>query len=261
MNVRDMFDLKGKVALVTGGGRGLGKFIAMAFAEAGADVVIASRKLEKLEETAAELRETGVKVKAVKCDMAVQADIEALVDETVKEFGRVDILVNNAGLTWGAPTLDYPLEKWDSVFNVNVRGTWVLTQRVARVMKENGGGKIINISSVYGSRGSGEAEHPAVAYNSSKAAVEVLTRNLAVKLAPYNIRVNCIAPGFFRTDMMEYVFRPEMEQSLKMTLRAIPLARPGEEDDIKGLALFLASGASDYITGTVIPLDGGAQAG
>jgi gluconate 5-dehydrogenase len=169
MKVQDMFSLKGKVSLVTGGGRGIGEFIATGLAEAGSDLVIASRKIENLEKAADELRKLGVKVLPVKCDMGSKEDIEALVDAAMKEFGTIDVLVNNAGVTWGAPTLDFPLDKWDKIFEVNVRGVWILTQKVAKIMKEAGGGKIINVSSVYGSRGSLEIAHPAVPYNSSKA--------------------------------------------------------------------------------------------
>ena len=260
MNVSEMCSLKGKVAIITGGGRGIGKFIATGLAEAGANLVIGSRKVQNCEQVAGELSKLGVKTLAVKCDMGEEADIAALVDAAMKEFGTVDILVNNAGITWGSPTLEFPLDKWDKIFAVNVRGVWILTQKVANIMKDNGGGKIINISSIFGSRGSIEEGHPAVAYNSSKAAVEVLTKNLAVKLARYNIFVNAIAPGFFRTDMMEYVFKPEMKPILDLTLAQIPLVRYGEEEHIKGLAVFLASRASDFITGTVIPVDGGLSA-
>jgi gluconate 5-dehydrogenase len=260
MNVREMFDLKGKVAVVTGGGRGLGRFIAEGLAEAGADVVIASRKIENCEKAASEISRLGVKTLAVKCDTSSENDIAALVDAAVKTFGTIDILVNNAGITWGAPTLQYPLDKWDKIFAVNVRGTWILSQKTANIMKDRGGGKIINVSSIFGSRGSIEEGHPAVAYNPSKAAVEVLTKNLAVKLARYNIRVNCIAPGFFRTDMMEYIFKPDFKPILDLTLAQIPLMKYGEEDDVKGLAVFLASKASDLITGAVIPVDGGMAA-
>jgi gluconate 5-dehydrogenase len=260
MNVKEMYDLKGKVAIVTGGGRGIGKFIAEGLAEAGASLVIASRKLANCEKAAQEMAKLGVKTLAVKCDTASEEDITGLVDTTVKEFGTIDILVNNAGITWGAPTLEFPLDKWDKIFAVNVRGVWILTQKTANVMKEKGGGKVINISSIFGSRGSIEEGHPAVAYNPSKAAIEVLTKNLAVKLARYNIMVNCIAPGFFRTDMMEYIFKPEMKPILDLTVAQIPLLRYGEEDQIKGLAVFLASKASDFMTGAVIPLDGGMAA-
>lgn len=260
MHVRDLFDLSGKVAVVTGGGRGIGKFIAAGLAEAGASVAIASRKLQNCEKEAQELAALGVKTLAVKCDMASKDDIDNLVKTTMDTFGTVDILVNNAGITWGAPTLEFPLDKWDKIFEVNARGVWILTQQVARIMKEKGGGKIINVSSVYGSRGSLEEAHPAVAYNPSKAAVEVLTKTLAVKLARYNIHVNCIAPGFFKTDMMAYVFKPEMKAILDLTLAHIPLNTYGDENEIKGLAVFLASKASDYMTGAVIPVDGGLAA-
>ncbi|HPR04812.1 MAG TPA: SDR family NAD(P)-dependent oxidoreductase, partial [Deltaproteobacteria bacterium] len=216
MNVKEMYDLKGKVAIVTGGGRGLGRFIAEGLAEAGASVVIASRKLANCEKAAGEIAKLGVKTLAVKCDTASAEDIDNLVNAAMKEFGAIDILVNNAGITWGAPTLDFPLDKWDKIFAVNVRGVWILTQKVANIMKDKGGGKVINISSIFGSRGSIEEGHPAVAYNPSKAAIEVLTKNLAVKLARHNIMVNCIAPGFFRTDMMEYIFKPEMKPILDL---------------------------------------------
>jgi gluconate 5-dehydrogenase len=257
MNVKELFDLKGKKAIITGGGRGIGSFIAAGLAEAGADLVIASRKIQNLEKEAKELQSLGVKVIPVKCDIESKEDIDNLVKTSVQELGTVDILVNNAGITWGAPTLDFPLDKWDKVFNINVRGLWILTQQVAKIMKEKGGGKIINISSIFGSRGSLEIAHPAVPYNSSKAAVEILTKNLAVKLAQYKIYVNAIAPGFFHTDMMEYIFKPEMKPILDAMVGQIPLMKVGEENEIKGLALFLASRASDYVTGAVIPVDGG----
>jgi len=261
MNVNEMFSLKGKVAIVTGGGRGIGEFIAAGLAEAGANIVIASRKVENCEEVGKKLADAnGIKYLAVKCDLGVKEEIDDLVDAAMKEFGRIDVLVNNAGVTWGAPTLEFPLDGWDKIFNVNVRGVWILTQKVANIMKTQGGGKIINISSIFGSRGSLEIAHPAVAYNPSKAAIEVLTKNLAVKLAEHKIYVNCIAPGFFHTDMMGYVFKPGMENMLNAMLSVIPLYKAGEEDDIKGLSVFLASRASDYMTGAIIPLDGGMAA-
>ena len=260
MKFNEMFDLKGKVAIITGGGRGIGRFIATGLAEAGADCVLASRKVENLEQTAVEFKKLGVRAISVKCDMGSKDDIEALVATTMKEFGKIDILVNNAGITWGAPTLDFPVDKWEKIFQVNVNGVFILTQKVARIMKENGGGNVINVSSVYGSRGSLEQMHPAVAYNSSKAAIEILTKNLAIKLAKHKIRVNCIAPGFFHTDMMGYIFKPEMKGALDATLNYIPLSKVGEEEDIKALAVFLASRASDYMTGAIIPLDGGLSA-
>ncbi|MBN1533265.1 MAG: glucose 1-dehydrogenase [Spirochaetes bacterium] len=260
MNLKEMFDLKGSVAVVTGGSRGIGRFIANGLAEAGANLVIASRKVENCENAAKELEANGIRVVTLKCDVASEEDVQNLVDTTMKEFGKINILVNSAGITWGAPTLDFPQDKWDKIFDVNVRGVWMLTQRVARIMKDQGGGKIINISSVFGAKGSMEETHPAVAYNPSKAAVNLLTKNLAVKLARYKINVNAIAPGFFKTDMMMYLFKPEMKGALDATLGFIPLHKVGEEDDIKGLAVYLASRASDYMTGAIIPLDAGLAA-
>lgn len=258
MRVQDLFSLKGKVALITGGGRGIGKFIATGLAEAGADVIISSRKLGNLEGTAAEIeRQCSVRALPVACDLAREEDIERLVKTALEQFAKIDILVNNAGVTWGAPTLEFPLERWDQLFNVNVRSVWILSQKIARIMKEQGGGKIINISSIMAFRGTEEAVHPAVPYNSTKAAINLLTQNLAVKLAPYNIRVNAIAPGFFRTDMMAYIEKPEFKPQLDAVLKTIPMHRIGDADDMKGLAVFLASDASAYLTGQIIANDGG----
>jgi NAD(P)-dependent dehydrogenase (short-subunit alcohol dehydrogenase family) len=258
MKLYDLFRLSGKVALVTGGGRGIGKFIATGLAEAGADLILTSRKMKNLEATAQALSgEFGVKVIPVACDMANPEAIDAMLRTVTAQFPRIDILVNNAGATWGAPTLDFPLEKWDQLFNVNVRGVWILTQKVANLMKNQGGGNIINISSVMGFRGSEELVHPAGPYNSTKAAINLLTMNLAVKLAPYKIRVNAIAPGFFRTDMMAYIDKPEFKGAHDAVIGSIPMGRVGEMDDIKGVAVFLASDASAYMTGHVVVNDGG----
>lgn len=258
MRVQDLFSLKGKTAIVTGGGRGIGKFIARGLAEAGADLVISSRKLSNLQKTAVEIeQDCRTRVVPVACDLAKEESIDGLVKAALENFPKIDVLVNNAGVTWGAPTLDFPLERWDQVFNINVRALWILTQKVARIMKEQGGGSIINISSVMGFRGSEEKLHPAVPYNSSKAAINLLTMNLAVKLAPYKIRVNAIAPGYFLTDMMAYVEKPEFKPVLDMLLDTVPLRRIGQEDDMKGLAVFLASDASAYMTGHVVVNDGG----
>lgn len=258
MKLQDMFKLNGKVALVTGGGRGIGKFIATGLAEAGADLILTSRKMKNLEAAAQELENAyGIKALPVAGNLEKPEEIEAVVQAAMDRFGRIDILVNNAGATWGAPTLEYPLERWDQLFNVNVRGVWILTQKVARVMKKQGGGNIINISSAMGFRGSDEKVHPAVPYNSTKAAINLLTMNLAVKLAPYNIRINAIAPGFFRTDMMAYFEKPEFKGQREQMLDLIPMRRVGDMDDMKGLAVFLASDASAYMTGQVVANDGG----
>ncbi|HOD28849.1 MAG TPA: glucose 1-dehydrogenase [Syntrophales bacterium] len=261
MKLSEMYSLKGKTALVTGGGRGIGKFIATGFAEAGADVIITSRKMKNLEATAQELAQAyGVQAVPIACDLAKDEEIQQMLQAVREKFPRIDILANNAGVTWGAPTLDYPLERWDQIFKVNVRAVWIITQQVARLMKEQGGGTIINVSSIMGSRGSEEMAHPAVAYNSSKAAIDLLTMNLAVKLAPYKIRVNAIAPGFFRTDMMAYIEKPEFSAAYEMVLSNIPLHRIGDMDDMKGLAVFLASDASAYLTGQILHVDGGMTA-
>jgi len=258
MKLYDLFKLNGKVALVTGGGRGIGEFIATGLAEAGADLILTSRKMKNLEATAQALSQGfGVKVLPIACDMAREEEIEAMLKTALEKFPRIDILVNNAGITWGAPTLDFPLEKWDQLFNVNVRGVWILTQKVANLMKNQGGGNIINISSVMGFRGSEELFHPAVPYNSTKAAINLLTMNLAVKLAPYKIRVNAIAPGSFMTDMQRFIEKPEFKAAYDMLKGAIPLGRIGGIDDMKGVAVFLASDASAYMTGHVVVNDGG----
>jgi gluconate 5-dehydrogenase len=258
MKLYDLLSLRGKVALVTGGGRGIGKFIATGFAEAGADLILVSRKMKNLEATAKSLTEQfGINTFPIACDVSNPEAIEEMLQQAKGRFPRIDILVNNAGASWGAPTLDFPLEKWDQLFDVNVRGVWIITQKVARIMKEQGGGNIINISSVMGFRGSDELTHPAVPYNSTKAAINLLTMNLAVKLARYKIRVNAIAPGFFRTDMMAYIEKPEFKNALDKTLSAIPLGRIGDMDDMKGLAVFLASDASAYMTGQILSNDGG----
>lgn len=258
MNLSELFSLKGKVALVTGGGRGLGKFIATGLAEAGADLILASRKIKNLEDTARELEENyKIQALAVPCDLTKEETIDAMLAEAQKKFKRIDILVNNAGVTWGSPVLEFPQEKWDQLFDVNVRGLWIITQKVARIMKNQGGGNIINISSIMSFRGFPDELQPTIPYNPTKAAVNSLTMNLATKLAPYNIRVNAIAPGFFRTNMTAYLEKPEFKKQYEATLSSISLGRFGEIDDIKGVAVFLASAASSYMTGHVLVNDGG----
>jgi len=240
---------------VTGGGRGLGRHIAMGLAEAGADVCVASRKLEACDETARAVAEIGRKGRAFQVDLANGEEIEALADAVIAEVGRLDILFNNAAVIWGAPTLDYPIEGWDRVFGVNVRGLWLLSQRVARHMKNAGGGCIVHISSISGFRGSLEEKEPAIAYNAAKGAVNTLTKDMAVKLAPHGIRVNSIAPGSFDTDMLEYVRRDP--EAYRRYLEQIPMGRSGEADDLKGAAVFLASDAARYVTGHNLIVDGG----
>jgi NAD(P)-dependent dehydrogenase (short-subunit alcohol dehydrogenase family) len=250
-----LFDLTGKTALVTGGGRGLGRQIAIGLAEAGADVCVASRKLANCEETAQRVEALGRRGWAFECDVAKPADIEALADAALAACTRIDVLVNNAGAIWGAPVLEFPLDGWERDFAVNVRGPWLLSQRLARHMAEQGGGSIVHVSSIAGMRGAPDEKEPAVAYAASKGALHALTRDMAVKLAGRGIRVNAIAPGAFDTEMLDYV-RGDPEQ-LAGFLDQIPMRRAGGEDDVKGAAVFLASAASAYVTGHVLVLDGG----
>jgi gluconate 5-dehydrogenase len=258
MRVQQLFDLSGRTALVTGGGRGIGRHLAIGLAEAGADVFVASRKLANCEDTARAVRALGRRAVAIECDVARPEAIDALLSRVLAETERLHVLVNNAGVVWGAPTLDYPLEGWDKVFAVNVRGLWMLSQRVARHMRERGGGSIVHVSSISGMRGDWEQDQPAVAYNASKGAVLTLTKDMAVKLAPYGIRVNGIAPGPFLTDMMRHVTVDE--ETLRRFHERVPLGRSGGEDDVKGAVVFLASDAAAFVTGHTLVVDGGMRA-
>jgi gluconate 5-dehydrogenase len=249
-----LFDLSGRTALVTGGGRGIGRHIALGLAEAGADVIVASRKRASCEETVRLVEACGRRGHELEVDNEREEQVERLADQALA-LGRLHILVNNAGVIWGAPTLEYPLAGWDKVFAVNVRALWQLSQRVARHMAEQGGGSIVHVSSISGFRGSLEEKEPAIAYNAAKGAVNTLTKDMAVKLAPHKIRVNAIAPGAFDTDMMDYV--RDDPAKLARFLDQIPQKRAGGEDDVKGAAVFLASDAAAYVTGHVLVVDGG----
>jgi len=255
MSVRELLSLTDKVAVVTGGGRGIGKFIAKGLAEAGANIVLASRKFENCVAVAKEVEALGVRALPVQCDLEKVEDIGRLIEAAMKSFGRIDILVNNAGLTWGAPTLQYPLDKWEKVINVNLRAVFLLCKEVANIMVKQGRGKIINITSVLSFRGATEEMNSALPYNASKGAINALTLDLAVKLAKYHINVNGIAPGYFDTDLINYA--KQDKNFTQKFLSRIPMARLGGEDDIKGAAVFLASDASNYITGHILCVDGG----
>lgn len=256
MKVMELFDLTGKTAIITGGGRGLGEQIAVGLAEAGANVVLCSRKKEACEEVADRVRKIGVKALALKCDITNAEDVQAVIDEAKNEFGSIDILVNNSGATWGAPVADMPLEAWQKVINVNVTGTFLMSQAAGRVMIEQGGGKIINIASVAGLGGTDPRVMDTIGYNTSKGAVITFTKDLAVKWGRHNINVNAIAPGFFPTKMSKVL----IEKGKDPILGSTPLGRFGTEDDLKGAALFLASNASNYVTGDVLIVDGGTHA-
>jgi len=255
VRVDRLFDLSGRAALVTGGGRGIGRHIALGLAEAGADVVVASRKLAKCRETLALVEERGRRAWALEVDLSDGDAALALADRAIEAAGRLDILVNNAGVIWGAPALEFPIEGWDRVFDVNVRSLWILSQRVARHMASRGGGAILHISSISGLRGASDQQEPAISYAAAKGAVNALTLDMAVKLAPHRIRVNAIAPGAFDTDMLEYVRKDA--DTLRRFLDQIPLGRAGGEDDVKGAAVFLVSDAAAYVTGHVLVVDGG----
>ncbi|TQR30868.1 glucose 1-dehydrogenase [Lysinibacillus sphaericus] len=253
MTVLDLFSLKGKTAIVTGGGRGLGAQIAQGFAEAGANVVLCSRKVEACEEVASELAELGVQTLALACDVTKPEDIANVVSKTLETFGQIDILVNNSGASWGTPAVEMPYEAWQKVFDVNVNGTFLMTQAVGNIMLEQKSGKIINIASVAGLGGTLPDFMDTIGYNASKGAVITLTKDLAVKWGPYGVNVNAIAPGFFPTKMSKVLIERGQDYLMGVT----PLKRLGTENDLKGVALFLAAAASDYITGDVIVVDGG----
>ncbi|CAN5642585.1 SDR family oxidoreductase [soil metagenome] len=257
MDSLDLFRLDGKTAIVTGGGRGLGRYMAEALSDAGANVVICSRKIEPLEEVREEIKARSGKALAVACDVTDPDEVEKVVREAEEAFGSVDILVNNSGATWGAPAAEMPLEKFDWVVRVNVRGTFLMSQAVGRRMIERGsGGAIINISSIAGLLGGHPDYMQTVGYNTSKGAIISMTRDLATSWAPHDITVNAIAPGWFPTRMSSGL----IENFEEKMLSGIPLHRFGNPEDLKGVVVFLASSAASYITGQTIAVDGGATA-
>jgi NAD(P)-dependent dehydrogenase (short-subunit alcohol dehydrogenase family) len=252
------FSLKGKVAVVTGGGRGIGQAIAFGFARSGAKVVITSRKTQDLEATAAEIRAFGGEALPLPAHLGKMDEIQKMVDIVMERFGRIDILVNNAG---ASPAMGSVLEceerLWDTIMNLNLKGVYFVSQAVARVMKKQGGGKIINIASIDGFN-----PEPGVSiYSVSKAGVRMITKAFASELAPLNIQVNTIAPGPISTKMMNSHWAhlaPEEAEKAKAALEKIlPTGRIGQPDEIVGAALYLASEASSYTTGTEIVIDGG----
>ena len=248
--------MEGRVAVVTGGATGIGFQMAAGLAEAGANIVICSRKVENCEEAAAKLEKIGVKALAVGCDVTKAADVEAMKEATLKKFGRVDVLINNAGRAWAAPPEEMPLERWQQVFDLNITAPFLCAQALGREMIKARYGKIINIASIAGLVGRNPRAYNSVAYGASKGALVNFTRDLAVKWAQHNIQVNCICPGFFVTPLNEKLYQKNKEN----IDREIPLGRTGGPDDLKGIAVLLASEASNFITGAIIPVDGGAVA-
>ncbi len=256
MHTRELFDLTGKVAIVTGGGGGLGRQMARALAEMGADVVVCGRKAERFEQAAGELSALGVRALGLRCDVTIPDEVRALVDRTKGEFGRVDILVNNAGRAWVAPAATMPVEEWRGVLEVNLTGAFLCAQAAGNAMIAQGGGKIINIASVAGLGGAMPEVLDAIAYNASKGGLINFTRDLAVKWARHKINVNAIAPGWFPSRMSSAI----VERWGDRLARNVPLGRIGGDHDLQGAVVYLASSASDYVTGQVLAVDGGQTA-
>ena len=257
MNTLDLFRLDGKTAIVTGGGRGLGRYMAEALSDAGANLVLCSRKLEPLEEVRDEIEVRGGEALALSCDVTEQEDVEKVVSAAIEAFGSIDVLVNNSGATWGAPPTEMPSEQFDRVLAVNVRGTFLMSRAAGRRMIERGsGGTIINVASIAALVGGHPDYLQTVGYNSSKGAVISMTRDLATSWAAHGITVNAIAPGWFPTRMSGGL----IERFEERMLEDIPLGRFGNPEDLKGVVVFLASPAAAYITGQTIVVDGGATA-
>ena len=255
MNIKQLFDLSGRVAIVTGGSVGLGRQMAEGLAEMGANLVLCARKKERCLQAAEELKSLGVEVLALGCDVKDPASIEAVADATVKQFGRIDILVNNAGTSWGAPMEAMTLEQWNKVIETNLTGTFLFSQAVGKVMIAQRRGKIINIASVAGLRGS-PPSFSAIGYSASKGGVIIFTKDLACKWGMHNIQVNAIAPGWFPTDMSGKI----IERNRELLLAGIPAGRFGGPDDLKGACVYLASDASNFMNGNILVVDGGQSA-
>lgn len=257
VHVRELFDLAGRTAIVTGGGSGLGRQMAQALGEAGANLVLCARKAERCEKVAEELSAIDIRAVGMGCDVRDPEEVNAVVERTVAEFGGVDILVNNAGTSWGASPEDVPLSGWQKVIDVNLTGAFLFAQAAGKTMIARRGGKIVNIASVAAFRGAPPEAMNALPYNTSKGGLISFTIDLAVKWARHGINVNAIAPGWFPSEMSEEVLTasgPRLKEH-------IPLGRFGGPDDLKGAVVFLASAASDYVTGTTLVVDGGQLAG
>jgi NAD(P)-dependent dehydrogenase (short-subunit alcohol dehydrogenase family) len=256
-NIKQLFDLSGKTALITGGSRGLGLQMAHALGEAGARIMLSSRKAEDLEQAAAELQAANIDARWIAADCSKEEDTRRLADETLERMGAVDILINNAGASWGAPAEDHPVPAWDKVLNLNVRGYFILSQQIAKAsMIPRKAGRIINIASIAGLGGNPVAMKT-IAYNTSKSAVIGFTQTLAAEWGHYGINVNAICPGFFMTKMAAGLIQSLGED--KMAAHA-PLGRLGDEEDLKGITLLYASDAGKHITGQWLAVDGGVSA-
>jgi NAD(P)-dependent dehydrogenase (short-subunit alcohol dehydrogenase family) len=256
MHVRELFDLTGKVAIVTGGSRGLGLEIAEGLAEAGAKVAITGRRRRWLDPAEEQLKGAGHDVLAIEADVADEEGVQRTIDTTVERFGGLDILVNNAGMGWGAPSLEYPLDRWEETIRINLTGVWMMSQAGAHKLIERGGGTILNVSSILGQLGIDPEIQDSVPYHASKGGVDALTRELAVLWARHNIRVNAIAPGYFPTRMTQHQYSVA---EAKMNALS-PMNRTGREGELKGAVVFLCSPAAAFVTGHVLTVDGGITA-
>jgi NAD(P)-dependent dehydrogenase (short-subunit alcohol dehydrogenase family) len=250
--LNDLFSLAGRVAIVTGGSRGLGAEMAEGLAEAGASLMLCARRDEWLAPTVSGMRATGFRVEGMLCDVAKPDDVQRVVDQTVKTFGQVDILVNNAGVTWAAEPEAMPLEKWQKVLDINLTGAFLFAQAAGRDMLKHGYGRIINVASIAGLHASVNGPHYAP-YAATKAGLMGLTRELAATWGRKGIRVNAIAPGFFHSRLADGAIEVT-EPQIKATS---PIPRVGDAGELKGVAVFLAADASNYITGQTIIVDGG----
>ena len=256
MPLKKLFDLTGKTALITGGSRGLGLQIAEALGEMGARLVLSARKADELQAACAHLDTQGINAHAIAADASNPTDIARLAAAAREHLEEIDILVNNAGATWGAPAEEHPLDAWDKVMNLNVRGIFLLTQAVGRAsMIPRRQGRIINVASISGLSGNTPGTMNTIAYNTSKGALVNFTRTLAAEWGKYNITVNALAPGFFPSKMTKGLIKELGEEALA---RLAPLNRLGDDEDLKGAALLFASDAGKHITGQVLAVDGGA---
>jgi len=256
-SIYELFNLEGRIALVTGGSRGLGLQMARALGEAGASVLLTSRKAEDLDESAAQLQRSGIKAQWVAADAGDPAGVSRVVDEAMRRFGKIDVLINNAGASWGAPAEEHPLEAWDKVMNINVRSLFLFSQGAARAsMIPNRHGRIINIASIAG-LGGNPADMKTIAYNTSKGAAVNFTRALAAEWGAHGITVNAIAPGFFPSKMSQGLLDSRGEDNVASRS---PLKRLGDDNDLKGAALLFASDAGKHITGQILAVDGGLTA-
>ena len=251
-NIKELFDLSGRVAIVTGGSRGLGKEMAEGLAEAGASLMLCAWRDEWLTPTVTEMRERGFQAEGVLCDVTSAEQVQRVVDKTIEVFGKVDILINNAGISWGERPEAMPLDKWQKVIDINLTGAFLFAQSAGREMLKREYGRIINVASVSGLRSSVDGPHY-VGYAASKAGLLGLTRELAASWGRQGIRVNAIAPGFFHSRLADAAIE-YAEPSIKARN---PIARVGDAGELKGVAVFLASDASNYITGQTIVVDGG----